>query len=347
MEISGDDPLMEGDKLPGKSTGQENFQYTVSYDEENHCGTGKQWTGYVAKEGTTLDLTVTNSLGREIEVIKQWKGTLESKIPDSIYVGLYLKNSEGVEKPVSGKTLQLTKTGGWKGSFKYLGEGNYTVKELQETTDSESADFTIDDEKKYIGINDGGSVTIKDVEYDVTYSQGTATNNKTTYTITNQGSWQIIKKSKSGNLFLGGAVFTLTQGGSNPVYTGTSAETTGLVTWQGVDIATIDPGIYTLTETTAPTGYQPGGTWKITITNGVPTFVEKTNSDGSTVNTDKGKYVDGILTFYYENEALYALPDSGGTGIYGYVLGGMLFMTAAVLMIYKQRLGGGAGRKRR
>ncbi|MDM8249391.1 Cna B-type domain-containing protein [Lacrimispora saccharolytica] len=350
MEISGDDPLMEGEKLPGKSTGQENFQYTVSYDKENHCGTGNQWTGYVAEEGITLDLTVTNSLGREIEVIKQWKGTLESKIPDSIYVGLYLKNSEGVEKPVSGKTLQLTKAGGWKGSFKYLGEGDYTVKELQETTDSGPADFTIDDTKKYIGINDGGSVTIKDVEYDVTYShsQGTATNNKTTYyTITNQGSWQIIKKSKSGDLFLEGAEFTLTLDGSNQVYTGTSAETTGLVTWQGVDIATIDSGTYTLTEKTAPIGYQPGGTWKITITNGVPTFVEKTNSDGSTDNTDKGKYVDGILTFYYENEALYALPDSGGTGIYGYVLGGMLFMTAAVLMLYKQRLGGGAGRKRR
>ena len=351
MEISGDDPLMEGGKLPGKNTGQEKFQYTVSYDKENHCGTGKQWTGYAAEaNGITLDLTVTNSLGREIEVIKQWKGTLESKIPDSIYVGLYLKNSEGVEKPVSGKTLQLTKAGGWKGSFKYLGEGDYTVKELQETTDSGPADFTIDDTKKYIGINDGGSVTIKDVEYDVTYShsQGTATNNKTTYyTITNQGSWQIIKKSKSGDLFLEGAEFTLTLDGSNQVYTGTSAETTGLVTWQGVDIATIDSGTYTLTEKTAPIGYQPGGTWKITITNGVPTFVEKTNSDGSTDNTDKGKYVDGILTFYYENEALYALPDSGGTGIYGYVLGGMLFMTAAVLMLYKQRLGGGAGRKRR
>ena len=349
MEISGDTPIKEGGTLPGKTVGGVEYSYTASYTSpEGHFSSDGFWKGYEAvANNITLNLTVTNSLGREIEVIKQWKGTLESKIPDSIYVGLYLKNSEGVENPVSGKTLQLTKAGGWKGSFKYLGEGDYTVKELQETTDSESADFTIDDTKKYIGINDGGSVTIKDVEYDVTYSQDTATNNKTTYTITNQGSWQIIKKSKSGDLFLEGAEFTLTLDGSDQVYTGTSAETTGLVTWQEVDIATIDSGTYTLTEKTAPIGYQPGGTWKITIINGVPTFVEKTNSDGSTDNTDKGKYVDGILTFYYENEALYALPDSGGTGIYGYVLGGMLFMTAAVLMLYKQRLGGGAGRKRR
>lgn len=346
MEISGDDPLMEGDKLPGKSTGQENFQYTVSYDKENHCGTDNQWTGYVAKEGTTLDLTVTNSLGREIEVIKQWKGTLESKIPGSIYVGLYLDN-----EPVDEKYIQLKKEEGWKGSFKYLGEGNYTVKELQETTDSGSADFTIDaiDGKKYyIGINNGGSVTIGDVTYGVTYSQE-PTNNETTCIITNQGSWQIIKKSKSGDLFLGGAKFTLTEDSSNLVYKGTSAADTGLVTWKdaaGKD-ANITDGTYTLTETTAPTGYQPGRTWKIIIENGVPISVVKTNSDGSTDSSDKGEYENGILTFYYVNEALYALPESGGTGIYGYVLGGMLFMTAAVLMLYKQRLGGGAGRKRR
>lgn len=348
MEISNGQPIAEGGNLPGKQVGSETYIYTTNYTEpEQYFNNDGTWIGHQAVAGgTTLDLTVTNSLGREIEVIKQWKGTLESKIPDSIYVGLYLKNSEGVEEPVSGKTLRLTQAVDWKGSFKYLGEGNYTVKELQETTDSESADFTIDGKKYYIGINNGGSVTIDDVTYDVTYSQGTATNNKTTYTITNQGSWQMIKKSKSG-LFLGGAVFTLTQGDLKPVYKGTSAADTGLVTWENVDIATIDPGIYTLTETTAPTGYQPGGTWKITITNGVPTSIVKTNSDGSTDNNDKGKYENGILTFYYENEALYALPDSGGTGIYGYVLGGMLFMTAAVLMLYKQRLGGGAGRKRR
>ena len=352
MEISNGQPIAEGGNLPGKQVGSETYIYTTNYTEpEQYFKNDGTWIGHQAvANGTTLELTVTNSQGREIEVIKQWKGTLDSKIPESIYVGLYLKNSEGVENPVSGKTLRLTKAGDWKGSFKYLGEGNYTVKELQETTDSESADFTIDGKKYYIGINNGGSVTIDDVTYGVTYSQKT-TNNKTTYTITNQGSWQMIKKSKSG-LFLGGAVFTLTQGGSKPVYKGTSAADTGLVTWKdaggsGVEIATIDPGIYTLTEETAPTGYQPGGTWEITIENGVPISVVKTNSDGSIDNNDKGEYENGILTFYYENEALYALPESGGTGIYGYVLGGMLFMTAAVLMLYKQRLGGGAGRKRR
>ena len=293
-----------------------------------------------------MNLTITNSLGREVEVQKEWKGTLNDSIPESIYVGLYLDG-----KAVKDKWIELTETNHWRGKFEYLGaEGKYTVKELRATNDDETiSDFKIGDQT-YVGINGEDKVTIGGVSYDVTYSQET-TNNKTTYTITNQGGWQMIKKSKSG-LSLGGAEFTLTQGGLHPVYTGTSVEPTGLVTWKDangddVDIATITNGTYTLTEKTAPTGYQPGGTWKITITNGVPIFIEKTNSDGSTDKNDKGVYVNGVLTFYYVNEALYALPESGGTGIYGYVLGGMLFMTAAVLMLYKQRLGGGAGRKRR
>lgn len=344
MEISNGQPIAEGGNLPGKQVGSETYIYTTNYTEpEQYFKNDGTWIGHQAvANGTTLELTVTNSQGREIEVIKQWKGTLESKIPESIYVGLYLN-----DEPVDEKYIPLKETEYWKGSFKYLGDGTYTVKELRQITEGENAEFNIN-KTGYIGIDGDGSVTIKDVEYDVTYAQSTVTNNKTTYTITNQGSWQIIKKSKSG-LLLGGAVFTLTKDGSNQVYTGTSAEITGLVTWKDAkgEDANITDGTYTLTETTAPTGYQPGGTWKITITNGVPTSIVKTNSDGSTDKNDKGVYVNGVLTFYYVNEALYALPESGGTGIYGYVLGGMLFMTAAVLMLYKQRLGGGAGRKRR
>ena len=198
------------------------------------------------------------------------------------------------DSPVSGnKYIQLKKGEGWKGSFKYLGEGTYTVKELRETTGSESADFTID-EKGYIGI-EKGKVTINGVAYDVTYSEGTTTNNKTTYTIINQGSWQMIKKSENGDLPLGGAKFTLTKGGSNPVYTGTSAETTGLITWEDptgteVNLATIADGPYTLTEEEAPSGYQLGENWTITIENGVPTSISKTDSDGSTDNSEKGVY---------------------------------------------------------
>lgn len=332
VEVDGSEILKPGDILAGKN----NTKYTVSYPEGYYVN--GNWSSHIAQEDQeTLDLTITNSLGRAIEVRKEWKGTVNDKIPESIYVGLYL-NGYAVED----KWMKLTAAENWSGKFEYLGaEGYYTVKELRATNDDGTiSDFEIDGQT-YVGIDEGDKVTVNEVTYDVTYSQETA-NNKTTCTITNQGSWQMIKKSKSGDLFLGGAVFTLTQGGSAPVYTGTSAEETGLVTWKDeedreVDIATIDPGSYTLTEEAAPTGYQLGGTWEITIANGVPISVVKTNSDGSADNTVIGEYENGILTFYYENEALYELPGSGGTGNYWYLMGGTLLMMAASFILYRNK----------
>ena len=151
----------------------------------------------------------------------------------------------------------------------------------------------------------------------------------------------MIKKSENGDLPLGGAKFTLTKGGSDPVYTGTSAETTGLITWEDptgtVNLATIANGTYTLTEKEAPSGYQLGENWTITIENGVPISISKTDSDGSTDNSEKGVYENGILTFYYDNTALYELPSAGGTGIYRYTIGGILLMMAGALVLYKRK----------
>lgn len=327
MEISNGQPVLEGGELPGKAVGIETYVYTTSYTvPENHFNVDGTWAGYEAvADGITLELTVTNSQGREIEVIKQWKGTLENKIPDSVYVGLYLNDN-----PVSDKYIQLKKDEGWKGSFKYLGEGTYTVKELRETTGSESAEFTIN-EKEYTGIS-SGNVIINDVAYDVTYPEGTTTNNKTTYTIVNQGSWQLIKRSSSETdgepLMLPGAEFDLTHDGTT--YKGVSGSD-GIVTWKTTDggdvIGPFPDGEYTLTETKAPTGYALGNSITFTMKDGVP----------GEMGSDTGTVVDGIITFYYDNTAIYALPSSGGSGIYKYLFGGVLLMMAASLIVYKNK----------
>ena len=46
-----------------------------------------------------------------------------------------------------------------------------------------------------------------------------------------------------------------------------------------------------------------------------------------------------ILVFQYENTALYDLPEAGGSGIYWYMLGGVLLMMAGSLLVYKKRRG--------
>ena len=76
-------------------------------------------------------------------------------------------------------------------------------------------------------------------------------------------------------------------------------------------------------------GYTLGEPVKFEMKDGVP---ENMNGESAVIK-------DGILTFYYANEAIYSLPSSGSNGIYGYLFGGMLLMMAAVLIVYKTKRG--------
>ena len=48
-----------------------------------------------------------------------------------------------------------------------------------------------------------------------------------------------------------------------------------------------------------------------------------------------GVNVGNKQAFYFENSPVYALPSTGGEGIYWYSIGGMLMMCAAVLILYR------------
>lgn len=60
-------------------------------------------------------------------------------------------------------------------------------------------------------------------------------------------------------------------------------------------------------------------------------FREKLHLMWTLSNTDR-KY-----TLTVKNEILYSLPSAGGTGIYLYMIGGMLLMFAAVWILYKNK----------
>lgn len=90
-------------------------------------------------------------------------------------------------------------------------------------------------------------------------------------------------------------------------------------------------GEYVIRETKAPIGYFLSDTeWHIEFVNGIPNL----NQEQDNIDKDKA---DGKIVFYIGNTALYALPDSGGFGIYWYMFSGTLLMLSAVLITYKKR----------
>ena len=332
MEINGNEPLSNGDKLPGKLQ----FEYTVSYPD-GHIGDDGFGIGYEAQTDNseipqeTLNLTVTNSLGVSIKVNKVWKGHNPGN-DTVIYVGLYRAGN-----PVVDKWVELKEDNSWTATFQYLTPAkDYSVKELRKAESGGTAEFTING-VGYIGVNSGGEASVGNgdtaIKYVVSYSQltqDTTDPSLSTITITNQAQWQLIKYSSSSEdktLTLKGAEFELKNNDDSTTYKGVS-DANGIVKWTKDNAeftGTFPHGSYTLTETVAPTGYALGAPVTFTMKDGVPV-----NMDGETAVIK-----DGILTFYYDNTALYELPSAAGDGIQRYIIGGMLLTMAGLLVLYR------------
>lgn len=167
------------------------------------------------------------------------------------------------------------------------------------------------------------------------------------FTITNSRTtpWQIFKVSSvDKTLKLSGAEFKLestqAEGAESTTvktYWGRS-DSSGVIIWysdsdftSGNEVDYIPDDTYTLTETKAPVGYSVSDeNWTITISSGNVMIL---NSDGAV----QGENVDGTLTFYYKNTALYSLPSAGSSGIFGYTMGGTLLLMAGTLILYKMK----------
>lgn len=163
-----------------------------------------------------------------------------------------------------------------------------------------------------------------------------------------QQEWQIVKKSSSeGGALLEGAEFELRESDNNvlevkTIYYGKS-EAAGIVKWyktkdsdgilsNPIEITAIPNGTYTLVETKSPAGYSVGEPWKIEISSQNP-LIKVTDNSGREIS-HVGK---DVWTYTFENEALYSLPEAGGSGIYWYIFSGILLMAGAMLIIYKNK----------
>lgn len=151
--------------------------------------------------------------------------------------------------------------------------------------------------------------------------------------------WDIVKVSTSGNqVKLEGAEFELLKNNTT-VYTGTSNKD-GKIIWKKgeTNAKNLEPGEYVLRETKAPVGYvRSEETWSLSITKGGSLVSYTLGKTDSTIDTSTITESDSTLHLYFKNETAYALPSAGGTGIYLYMIDGMLLMFAAVWILYKNK----------
>ena len=151
--------------------------------------------------------------------------------------------------------------------------------------------------------------------------------------------WDIVKVSTSRNqVKLQGAEFELLKN-NKPVYIGTSNDNGKIIWKKGKQTVTnLEPGEYVLRETKAPVGYvRSEETWSLSITKGGSLVSYTSEKTDSTIDTSTITESDPTLHLYFKNETAYALPSAGGTGIYLYMIGGILLMFAAVWILYKNK----------
>lgn len=160
--------------------------------------------------------------------------------------------------------------------------------------------------------------------------------------------WAIVKQSTSADSagnhpMLSGAKFELLKDSkdSKVCYTGKS-NSDGFVEWykgeKKVSLSEMVKDTYTLRETSAPAGYAKSEVqWTIEIADTSVTIKDANGNKISAIsltNNTTGKTYDAYV---YENTPVYTLPSTGGTGIFLYMIGGMLLMGAAAWILYKNK----------
>lgn len=297
-------------------------------------GTSSKQVGFYSNSQATIsykwkDSNVTENYRKpvvqveQINVNKNWVGISEPK--DTVLVQLIDKE----ENPVSGRILELLPGKNYNGSFTVEESDNYGgIRELK-LDDTGTINYN---GHRYSMIAPDGTTTISGTTYTVTYS---TSGNR--YTITNTKNTQKIKILKTrhaegtSDIYLKGAEFTLLDNNGNQVTIGTNTNGTYISGEDGLVLeGDITYGTYILTEVKAPSGYTKLAD-PITVT---------VNDDGITVSENTNVKIEKQNNTYIitvANNLLYELPHTGGTGIFLYMIGGMLLMGAAAWILYKNK----------
>lgn len=299
------------------------------------------WKG-TAKTEDYLDPVIQVSVD-QIKVEKDWAELGDTNVSKNVVLAQLVKlstekdaedNDVTTETPVAGKIIKLADSNNFSGAFIVRNVSDYAIRELKLDA---NGSITYEG-KKYSIANENDVTTFDNISYKVSYATDdsgksvTITNTKSSETI------RIIKAGTDTSLLLEGAEFTLVDSNGNTVTVGTTATEGGSyisgkngLVLEGI----INAGTYTLTEIKAPSGY-------IKLADSITITVGSNGDNKVTVSGPEGKVTcakddHNVYVITVQNEVIYELPSTGGSGIYWFLICGMLLMMAAAWIIYKNK----------
>lgn len=312
------------------------YEKPIKEVKEGSCdvGTVTDSDGMIALE-KDAHVIITNTLKVNLTVEKKWSDTGIKH--SSIYAGLYKADGTPL------KYVELNENNHYRDVFSNVSSSDL-VYELRPVTGNENVEFTINN-KRYVKVEADKIIVAKanntDTKYKVSYDEKAVSEDGTmiTQTITNTKivtKLNLIKVEKNNkeNL-LKNAKFALYTANDDYTYKESNL-VTGDIKTDSDGRATVNelvPGKYVLKETKAPDGYSlSANVWHVLVNDDQSVEV-KLNVNGVDVDVDKNN--DEV--FYIENIKLYSLPSTGGSGIYWYMIGGMVLMSAAAWILYKNK----------
>lgn len=359
VDIAAADVTKEIEAAPADST---EYYLEVIYkpveeptaDSNSNTTTGDKIAHFVGDEKAHNKDNNENLYGTyKINVIKgkiQIKKTVTEAAKEGRIFTFNVKDSTG--KDISGSpvtvTVEADQTSG-TAVIENLPRGTYTVTEqnndsyqikeygvVSGETDCQSSSGG----DKVITFTLGNDTSENDVIKDYTYTSG-GVNGVASYTNEMVTSLDLKKIAADTGTSLTGAKFKLEKKVSDDKWDPVKPENSdnGFEVLNGddqVELINLTSGDYRLTEITAPTGYMVLSSeiqFKVTQGKVILTNAQGTASSMWKLTTDTTK--PPVLTI--KNQKVYSLPEAGGNGIYWYMIGGMVLMSTAAWILYKNK----------